>query len=223
MGELWQAALDLVLGACCPLCGEAGAVVCRDCAAAVTPRPVVVELAGLDVIAAGTHADRRRDAVLAWKVGGHLALDPVMAHHLATAVLVATGGLDRFALVPVPSTRRSRRERGRDLVGDLARRTARRLAGVGVDVQVLPLVRLTRQPRDQHALDRVQRRRNLAGSMRSQEPPRDLPLVVVDDVVTTGATLLEVARAVSHWPHGQVLAGAALAVASHPDKGLRSR
>lgn len=223
MGELWQAALDLVLGACCPLCGEPGAAVCRDCAAAVAPRPVVVELGAFDVIAAGTHADRRRDAVLAWKIGGHRALDRVLAHHLATCALIAAGGIDRFALVPVPATRRSRRERGRDLVADLARQAARRLGEVGVDVQVLPLVRLARQPRDQHALDRDQRRRNLAGSMRAQEPPRGLPLVVVDDVVTTGATLLEVVRAVSHWPHGEVLAGAALAVASHPAEGLRSR
>lgn len=223
MGELWRAALDLVLGACCPLCGQPGAGACRRCATALAPEPSPVTLGAFEVVAAGTHTDARRDALLAWKVGGEVALDALMAHQLAAAVLVLLEDGPSVGLVPVPTTRRSRRERGRDLVADLAARTATVLAEVGVDARVERLLRLTRQTRDQHALDRSSRRRNLAGSMRSSEPPRGVPLVLVDDVVTTGATLLEAARAVSRWGPAEVLGGAALAVASHPAEGIRSR
>lgn len=223
MGELWQAALDLVLGACCPRCGSAGARVCRPCAMKVAPEPVPVPLDGLEVVAAGVHAGERRDVLLAWKVGGESGFDVLMAHHLAASVLVLVGDAPAVALVPVPTTRRSRRERGRDLVGDLASAAAAMLVDVGVDARVLPLLRLTRQTRDQHALDRDERHRNVARSMRATAPPTDRPLVVVDDVVTTGSTLLEAARALSACGATEVLGGAALAVAGHPGLGLRSR
>lgn len=223
MGDLWRAALDLVLGATCPLCGEAGAGACRDCATALTPRPVRVDLDGLEVVGAGVHADERRDALLAWKVGGEIGLDALMAHQLATAVVELVADRPAIALVPVPTTRRSRRERGRDLVADLATGAAGMLVRVGVDARVVRALRMTRQPGDQHALDRDARRSNVHRAMRAQGPPADLPIVLVDDVVTTGATLHEAARAVIHWGHGEVLGGAALAVAGHPRVGLRSR
>lgn len=223
MGELWRAALDLVLGASCPLCGEAGAGACRSCADALTPQPVRLDLDGLEVVGAGTHADERRDALLAWKVGGEVGLDALMAHHLATAVLELVADAPAVALVPVPTTRRSRRERGRDLVGDLAIGASGMLGRVGVTAPVVRTLRMTRQPGDQHALDRDARRSNVHLSMRAHGPPTDLPVVLVDDVVTTGATLHEAARAVIHWGHGEVLGGAALAVAGHPRVGLRSR
>lgn len=223
MGDLWRAALDLVLGASCPRCGDAGAGVCRACTTELAPEPVPVLVDGLEVVAAGAHAGERRDALLAWKVGGEAGFDAMMAHHLATAVLVLIGDAPAVTLVPVPTTRRSRRERGRDLVGDLARGAATRLGEIGVEAQARSLLRLTRQPRDQHALDRDERRRNVARSMRVVSPPTGGPLVVVDDVVTTGATLSEAVRALSARGPAEVLGGAALAVASHPGDGLRSR
>lgn len=223
MGELWRAALDLVLGACCPCCGGAGAGVCRPCAVELTPEPVPVRVDGLEVVAAGPYEDARRDALLAWKVGAEVGLDALMAHHLASAVLVLVGDAPAVGLVPVPSTRRSRRERGRDLVGDLACDAAAMLVGVGVDARVEPVLRLARQTHDQHALDRDERRRNVALSMRARTPSSERPLVLVDDVVTTGSTLQEAARALSRSGAAGVLGGAALAVASHPGHGLRSR
>lgn len=222
MGELWQAALDLVVGASCPVCGEAGAGVCRSCAESLRPGPVQVDLGTLQVVAAGHHADARRDALLAWKVGGEVGLDALMAHQLATAALHLLGDTPAVVLTPVPTTRRSRRERGRDLVGNLAARSADLLRDVGVRAESRSLLRMTRQPRDQHQLDRVERRRNVAFSMVARGPSTTDPVVLVDDVVTTGATLLEAARAVSHWGLGEVVGGAALAVAGHPGVGLRS-
>ncbi|MBA4608358.1 ComF family protein [Aeromicrobium sp. Marseille-Q0843] len=230
MERWWQAAADLVLGASCPLCGSPGGRVCRRCAAALTPEPARVSLEGLDVVGAGIHAGSRRDALLAWKLGGTHALDALMAHHLAAAVITLLGAERSVTLVPVPSTRRSRRERGRDLVADLATAAARSLGAVGVDATSLGCLRLVRQTGDQHALGRLERSRNLAGSMRSIAVPRG-PIVVVDDVVTTGSTAREAARALAAAGVVEVLGAAAVVVASagsaavagHPPDGLRSR
>ena len=58
------------------------------------------------------------------------------------------------------------------------------------------MLRQTRRTRDQRELDRDQRARNVAGSMRASETARaGLEVVIVDDVVTTGATIDEAARA----------------------------
>lgn len=227
MSEIWRAAADLVLGASCPLCASAGAGVCRRCAAAIHPEPFLVPLPGLPAVAASVHGDARRDALLAWKVGGEAGLDRLMAHHLASAVLALIGESHHVGLVPVPTTRRSRRERGRDLVGELADRAAGMLTRVGVEARAHRVLRLTRQTNDQHALGRRERRRNVDRSMRVVSKPPDGPLVVVDDVITTGATLAEAVRALSACGGADVLGVAAIAaagaVASHPNNGLGSK
>ncbi|WP_416137282.1 ComF family protein [Halomonas sp. HK25] len=92
------------------------------------------------------------------------------------------------ALVPVPLHPRRARERGFDQGEWLARRLACRLA--------LPLVRARRR-RDtptQRGLDRDERRRNLSGAfvIEAALPPR---VALVDDVMTTGATLEALAEA----------------------------
>lgn len=230
MDRWWQAAADLVLGACCPLCETPGGRVCRRCAASLPPDPVHVAAGDLEVVAAGIHSGSRRDAVLAWKLRAVSGLDPLVAHHLAVAVLTLVGDADAITLVPVPSTRRSRRERGRDLVADLAAAAARDLSGIGLDVSAQRCLRLVRQTADQHALGRDDRARNLARSMRATALPKG-PVVVVDDVVTTGSTVREAVRALASQGQVEVVGAAALvvadegapAVASHPGVGLRSR
>lgn len=230
MDRWWQAAADLVLGACCPLCEAPGGRVCRRCAASLPPEPVHVAAGDLEVVAAGVHAGSRRDAVLAWKLRAASGLDPLLAHHLAAAVLTLVGDAEAVTLVPVPSTRRSRRERGRDLVADLAVAAARDLTGIGLHGSARRCLRLVRQTADQHALGREERALNLARSMRATALPTG-PVVVVDDIVTTGSTVREAVRALASRGDVEVLGAAALvvaeqggpAVAGHPVDGLRSR
>jgi predicted amidophosphoribosyltransferase len=84
----------------------------------------------------------------------------------------------------------------------------------GLVVAVTPVLRLGRGVADQAGLSAHQRAANLAGALRV--PRRLEPLVrgravlVVDDVVTTGATLAEAARALSA-AGGDVLAAAVVA------------
>jgi predicted amidophosphoribosyltransferase len=102
-------------------------------------------------------------------------------------------------LVPVPSSRRSVRVRGHDPMLRVARVTAAVLRREGGSVQVLPVLRHRRRVADQSGLDTAARQANLAGSLHVPggliSSFREGSLVVVDDVVTTGATLCEAARA----------------------------
>jgi predicted amidophosphoribosyltransferase len=61
-------------------------------------------------------------------------------------------------------------------------------------------------------LSASERYRNLVGAMRASPPPATATALIVDDIVTTGASLAEAARALSTagWP----VAGAAVIAAT---------
>lgn len=110
-------------------------------------------------------------------------------------------------LVPVPSARRQVRARGHDPTRRIALAAAGRLRRAGVPARVAPVLRLRRAVRDQAGLGARQRRENLAGALEACPGAARLTdgavLVLVDDLITTGATLAEAARAVRAAGLGQ--------------------
>ncbi len=151
-----------------------------------------------------------RLAVTAYKDEGRRDLRDELARLLGTALSSAAddpalrrrlASGEEVLVVPVPTAGASRRRRGDDPVAALAHAAT---AAVGVapptpGMVVVPALAHTRRVADQAHLDRQSRARNLAGSMvvapAWREVVRGAVCVVVDDVVTTGATLAEAARA----------------------------
>jgi predicted amidophosphoribosyltransferase len=205
-----RALADLVLPRTCAGCGVPGAVLCRSCAALLT-RPRLAQPRrhppGFPpTVAAGAYAGPVRPAVLAFKEHGRAELAAPLGTALALAVAAVLSGLPAphpgpVLLVPVPSSRAAVRRRGRDHVRELADAAAAELRAAGVPARTVRLLgRVTgRRVRDSAGLDAAQRRANLAGRFRALPVRAGLPsgsrLVLVDDVVTSGATLTEAARA----------------------------
>ncbi|MFS8199490.1 ComF family protein [Streptomyces sp. CWNU-52B] len=204
----WQDLTDLVLPAECGGCGRPRTVLCPQCRAALTgdvPRRVrpEPEPPGLPVVhAAAPYEDRVRAALLAHKERGALALAGPLGVALAGAVRAGLGAGGRpVLLVPVPSARWAVRARGHDPVRRIAFAAAAELRRTGTPARVLALLRQRRAVADQSGLDARQRLDNLAGALEAAPGGVRLlgsgggRIVLVDDLMTTGASLAEAARA----------------------------
>ncbi|MFI8446089.1 ComF family protein [Streptomyces erythrochromogenes] len=206
----WQELAGLVLPVDCAGCGAARVLVCADCRGALSgaaagpvrpsPRPEGLP----EVQAAAAYEGAVRAVLLAHKERGALPLAGVLGAALAAAVLAGGTrpgpGRGEVALVPVPSARRQVRARGHDPARRIALAAAGRLRRAGVPARVAPVLGLRRAVADQAGLGARERRENLAGALAVRRGGAGLTggarIVLVDDVVTTGATLAEAARAV---------------------------
>ncbi len=103
-------------------------------------------------------------------------------------------------LIPVPSARRAVAGRGHDPVRRIALAAARDLRREGVPVRVLSALRQRRTVVDQAGLSARRRLANVSGALTVVPGAVRLlaaaPVVLVDDLITTGASLAEAARAV---------------------------
>lgn len=103
-------------------------------------------------------------------------------------------------LVPVPSGRGAVRARGHDPARRIALAAAGELRRAGTSARVLAVLRQGREMADQSGLNSRQRLDNLAGALAVAPGGARLlaggPVVLVDDLMTTGASLAEAARAV---------------------------
>ena len=207
--DLLDAAADLLLGATCAGCGAPARALCPGCAIALRPSPTIVRDRPVPVAAAAEYGGALRDVIIGWKEHGRLALERPLAHLLAASI-VALDPPERITLVPVPSRPDRRRSGGADVVRDLARVAGRLLDRVGVDVTVTSALRVTGLVRDQAGLTASQRQANVHEAFGVRQVPLGV-VVLVDDIVTTGATLAECIRAL----RGRGIAVTGAAVVAH--------
>ncbi len=193
-------ALDLVLPLACGGCGAPGTRWCAACAAALAvgddePHLITTRVdPGVPVFALGRYAGARRTAIVALKDHGRTDLTAPLAAPLAVGVhhLLTWGILGLpLTIVPAPTRRSAARRRGGDPVTRLVVAATR----AHPDVTVAPALRMTAFVRDSVGLDSGGRERNVSGRVVAQgRLPRAGEVLLVDDIVTTGATAAESVR-----------------------------
>ncbi|TFD57127.1 ComF family protein [Cryobacterium suzukii] len=186
---------------CCG-CGVVDRALCADCRRALAPsvHPVVRDDAL--IWAALTYEGAARHAIAAYKDGGRTDAAAALAAPLRAAIVAALAAVpanreDRDAgrsdagpgiqLVTIPSSRLAWRVRGYHPVDALLHRVGLHpFAALAQRIEAL----------DQVGLGRAARAANKSNSLVARRPLDGVLVILVDDIVTTGATLLEARRAV---------------------------
>lgn len=170
--------------------------------------------------ALGPYTGPRRRAVIAAKERGRRDLARPLGSALAGAVtrLRRWGELDppelaALCLVPAPTRAHAARVRGGDPVTRAAGAAARALRPE--TALVSPLLRMRRGVRDSVGLSAAQREANLAGRVYARtgtaDPPAGSAVLLIDDVLTTGATAAESVRVLAR---ARITVAAVLVVAA---------
>ncbi|UQV58710.1 ComF family protein [Corynebacterium pseudodiphtheriticum] len=179
--------IELVLPRRCAGCGKVGERLCRQCRKllAQPPRRIAPKADVLaPVYACGAYGGPHREVILEMKERNNRAIRPYIAAVLRAAVetLQVRGEFShRLTLVPAPTRARSARLRGGDPITQLCTASG---------FPTWQAVRLASAMPDQSGLNRDDRLHNVRGNVQLvRSVPRGAEVVVVDDVITTGATL----------------------------------
>ncbi|MGO1545373.1 MAG: ComF family protein [Gulosibacter sp.] len=192
-------ALATLFPVACGGCQAADSRICRDCLdalrEAVSPQVVTIQdaLAGssLNVTTAMPYAPVLRAVLESYKERGRVDLARELSALLRLALrehMWARSSSEATLLIPVPSRRAARARRGYDHIQLLLERAVPKAKPVAA-------LKHVRKVADQSSLGRDERAANLNGAFVASEAVRGRRCLIVDDLVTTGATLSEAARA----------------------------
>lgn len=199
---------DLTLSRACVACGAVGSLLCSMCEVSLIEvrrhevgrrgqAPVGSAASMPPVIVASTYDGAAQRAIIAHKEHGVLGLTPVLGSMLAASVAVLGDG--PFAMVAIPPHADAIRRRGIDTLGAIADRAAGELRTAGWSAHVIPVLRRQADGGRHVGRSANERRAAVHGTFAVDERmlrriTRGVALIVVDDVVTTGATVREAVR-----------------------------
>ena len=201
------------LAGVCAGCSAGRGPVCVRCVAQIEPRVTIGTYRGIQVAQAVTYEPPISQLVIAFKDRGEWSLRPLLGQLLARSIAHLLLSIEEgspvlvrspLLLAPIAATVDSIRLRDADPVADLAHTAAALLRRSGMEIRSQRLLSMRRGHRDHVGLSRGERIANMhdAFTLRGRAPV-GAPVVLVDDVVTTGATLASAQR---------VLAGAGFEV-----------
>ncbi len=190
-----DSALRLLFPPRCVLCGREGDLVCESCRRSFPPRldtDAIPKLAGIRAArAVWPYEGNVREIVRHYKYNGLRSLAPVLAVEMGNVLHEWGPPIDLIVHVPIHPARL--RERGFDQ-SDLLARDLSRMTESGA---VSALVRLRETGVQARAMSASQRAENVRGVFHVPDTAQiqRANVLLIDDVLTTGATLTEAARA----------------------------
>ena len=177
----------------CYGCSRLGLSICTDCRREWIPHYYKTHLEELKVHSALLYTPTASKIIMAAKESSLKGADQLLISAISHVLERAKLNSHFYQLVPVPSSKRSQRRRGRSFIVDLTNQVS-----TNTGIAINDCLQLSRAVKDQSGLTRKERVSNMKGafSLKTGAIVRG-ELILIDDVVTTGATLQEAARALN--------------------------
>lgn len=194
----------------CYGCSAIGLSICSNCRREWHPHYYLTHVHNIKVHSAILYSPTASKIILAAKENGLRGADLLLVDAIVHVLKRANFDSLNVRLVPVPSSRSNSRRRGRNFMSNLCHEVSLR-----TDIPISPVLELARKVKDQSGLSAKARAVNMQGAftIASGVYPRG-DLILIDDVVTTGATVAEAARALNS--HGFHLLGSVTACVAQP-------
>lgn len=213
--ELIDAINELVFPRRCISCGELGISLCSKCRKSWNPHFYNTHLGrseeeSLITISSIPYSPIAQKIILGAKESHLKSADQLVAAAITHSLQHLLGQVQADFLIPIPSRKSASRKRGRQFITEITRPAATRFS-----LPIAEPLSHARKVRDQSGLNFEERWNNLAGAfVVEKEHGLRGSAVLVDDLVTTGATLVEAARALRYA--GIQVIGAVTAAVAQP-------
>ena len=192
---------ELIFPSRCIGCSQLGISICSTCRKSwhshIYQRNINVLDRSYPVISAIEYSPIASRVLLRAKEANQEAADQLLINAVSHALRYFLRNFGFGDLVAIPSRRSATRKRGRDFMQEITDSVAK-----SESIKSLQILQHQRAVRDQSQLNSQQRSRNIAGAYSTSYKLAEAldsgnigPLIIVDDLVTTGATLTEAIRA----------------------------
>ena len=184
---------ELLFPVHCFGCKTLGIEICSKCRKYWNPHFYIQNIEGLTVYSSIKYSPIARSILLSAKENSLKIADEIIVDSLIDCLRRLPSQVLRSAvLMPIPGSRRAIRKRGRDFIYEITEEVSHRsgvpfVSGMNIEKRLL----------DQSGLSAVDRKRNIHGAFSYTSGDIKGEILLIDDLVTTGSTLLEAKRALN--------------------------
>ena len=174
-------------------CNDLGIDLCSKCRRFWSSHFYLQSISGLNIYSSIKYSPIAKSILLSAKESSIRKADEFLITALVDLINRLPDRLLRDAiLLPIPGSKRAIRKRGRDFIKVITEDVSRRTG-----IPIATGLQINRKLLDQSRLSAVDRNRNIFGAFEFVGPDIKGEIFLVDDLVTTGATLLEAKRALN--------------------------
>ena len=211
--------LQLIYPPVCLICNQAGSSICSPCTSNWQQDVKTGQISKIPLYFTNFYNADAAKIILTAKENGNLISKELLANSIIKSLKVAISDLNlkgEIALIGIPSSAVSIRKRGRNHIDELVEKIIAIAKIYGISIINLPILQTSKKIKDQSNLNRTERMLNLSGAYLANNPERAIKnLIIIDDLITTGASTQEGIRALSEINLRPVAIITACAVGAH--------
>ena len=192
---------ELVFSKACISCSVPQFWLCPSCLAGWNTNVKKSSIDGKPIYFKRDYTSKTASVILAAKEGNDLNAIALLASAISQSIVFSTLDLrvnGIITLITIPSSTSAIRRRGRDHINILAQHVLKNLEEKSITAYYAPILFQKKSTKDQSQLSSRQRMENTKGNfvVKSCEIPQGA-IYLIDDLITTGASMLEGVRALS--------------------------